>query len=328
MQENHTFDNYFGTFPGANGTAGKSLCLPTTLGSPNCVPPTHSATLTPADMNHNYKSSHADYDGGKMDGFVYSEGSDGTMAYFDQGDIPRYWKAAQQYVLCDGYFTSVMSESAPNHLFLVAGQAGGIINDTVPKTLNFPPVFQGLDQAGVSWKAYGDTSWFQSFAYVQKTPSAKSKFGTAAQFAADVKSGSLAQVSWVIGGPGGDEHPPGNIQLGMNGVADGIVNAVGTSKYWGGAAIFITWDDYGGFYDHVAPPQVDQYGYGFRVPCLVVSPFSKTGFVDSTTNDHTSILKFIESRFGLASLSTRDAAANDMAEAFDFASPARAFQPI
>ncbi|MGI0084482.1 MAG: alkaline phosphatase family protein, partial [Nitrososphaerales archaeon] len=144
----------------------------------------------------------------------------------------------------------------------------------------------------------------------------------------DLNNGKLNQVSWIIGAPGGTEHPPQNIQAGENSVADDIVNGVGSSPFWKSAAIFVTWDDYGGFYDHLAPPRVDQFGYGFRVPCLVISPYAKQGFIDSTLNDHTSILKFIENRFGLSPLSTRDAAASGLEEAFDFAKPARAFVKI
>ena len=92
--------------------------------------------------------------------------------------------------------------------------------------------------------------------------------------------------------------------------------------------MFVTWDDYGGFYDHVAPPQIDQFGYGFRIPCLVISPYSKPGFIDSTVNDHTSIMKFVEDNFALSPLSTRDANANNLMEAFDFSKPARNFVPI
>ena len=157
LQENHTFDNYFGYYPGADGTAGASICLPVAPGSSNCVAPFHSKSLTPVDMNHNWAAAHSDYDKGKMDGFIYSEGSDQTMCYFDKTDLPRYWKAASSYVLCDRYFTSVMSESAPNHLFLVAGTAGGLQDDRVPSTLSFPPVFEQLDSRGVSWKVYGFT---------------------------------------------------------------------------------------------------------------------------------------------------------------------------
>src|SRR4029077_7271233 len=124
------------------------------------------------------------------------------------------------------------------------------------------------------------------------------------------------------------EHPPKNIQTGEAAVADGIVNLLGKSQYWGALAVFATYDDYRGFLRHRAPPQVDQFGYGFRVPCLVISPFAKAGFIDSVVNDHTSILRFIELRYGFSLLPTRDAAANGMLEAFDFTKPARVFQPI
>ncbi|MDG7022762.1 MAG: alkaline phosphatase family protein [Nitrososphaerota archaeon] len=329
FQENHTFDNYFGTYPGADGLP-PGVCLPRAKGpSAPCVSPFHSPTLSPVDMTHSWSSAHEDYDSGRMDGFVYSEGNKATMCYFDGSDIRRYWNAAQRYVLCQAYFSSVMSESAPNHLYLVAGTAGGLKSDSVPRTLAFPPVFQRLDAAGVSWSVYTDhPSWYESFAYVQGSQAAISRFKPAAAFASDLEAGSLSDVTWVIGAPGGDEHPPADVQNGESSVADGIVNAVGASPYWPSAAIFVTWDCFGGFYDHVPPPQVDEYGYGFRVPCLVISPFAKQGYLDGVTNDHTSILKFIETRFGLQPLSTRDAAANSMAEAFDFTQPARAFFPV
>ena len=135
-------------------------------------------------------------------------------------------------------------------------------------------------------------------------------------------------MSCIIGAPGGDEHPPKNIQGGENSVASDIVNKVGQSQFWDSSVIFVTWDDYGGFYDHLAPPQVDEYGYGFRVPALIISPYARQGYIDSVVNDHTSILKFLENRFGLSSLSTRDAAANDLSEAFDFTQSARKFATI
>jgi phospholipase C len=330
FQENHTFDNYFGTFPGADGIPTTGICLPQKKGSSTpCVAPYHSQTLSPIDMNHTWASAHQDYDGGKMDGFVYSEGNKATMCYFEQEDLQRYWVAAQQYVLCEKYFSSVMSESLPNHLSLVAGTCGGIIDDTVPTTIAFPPIFQQLDQKGISWKVYSSTStWLQNFTYVQNSTTAKANFVSAAEFAVDVKNGTLSDVSWMIGAPGGDEHPSADIQTGQNSVADDVVNNLGGSDYWDSVAMFVTWDCFGGFYDHVVPPQVDQYGYGFRVPCLVISPYAKEGFLDGATNDHTSILKFVEDRYGLSPLSTRDAAANNMSEAFDFTQTPRAFKAI
>ncbi len=327
LQENHTFDNYFGTYPGGDGTLGKDLCLPEASGSARCVRPFLDPSLTPVDLTHNWKTAHLDFDGGKMDGFVYAEGSPETMGYFDRTAIPRYWAAADHYVLCDRYFTSVMSESAPNHLFLVAGTAGGLEDDTVPASLDFPPVFQSLDQRGIDWKVYGFRQWYERFAYVRNSVDLPSHFAPATDFLDDVKSHTLPSVSWIVGAPGGSEHPPQNLQAGQNSVAD-LVDGLGQSSYWGSLALFVTWDDYGGFYDHVPPPQVDGYGYGFRVPTLVVSPFAGAGVVDHSVHDHTSILKFVETRFGLPALSARDAAADDFASAFDFARPPRPFVPI
>ena len=328
LQENHTFDNYFGAYPNAEGTAGKSICLPESQGTSKCIAPFHDSNLTPVDMNHNWRSAHEDYDAGRMDGFVYSEGNTETMGYYDGSDIPHYWNAARNYVLCDHYFTSVMSESAPNHLFLVAGTAGGLKDDNVPVSLKFPPIFQELDQRGISWKVYGFTKWYESFQYVQENPNARKNFETGSSFAQDLGSKNLSQVSWIIGAPGGDEHPPANVTTGSDSVANDIVNAVGASPYWGSSVVFVTWDDFGGFYDHVPPPQVDQFGYGFRVPCLIISPFSKAGFIDGTVSDHTSILRFVEDLFGVSPLSTRDKAANNLSGAFDFAQTPRKFIKI
>lgn len=328
LQENHTFDNYFGTYPGADGTAGKTICLPNLPGNPNCVSPTRAPAATPVSLSHDWSTAHAAYDGGKMDAFVTAEGNAGTMEYFDRTDLPRYWAAADRYTLCDRYFTSAMTESLPNHLFLVAGTCGGIEDDNVPASLPFPSIFERLDAVGVSWKVYGFTTWFRNFAYVQKTPTAQKRFASGNAFATDLKAGSLPTVSWIIGAPGGSEHPPADVRIGQNSVADDIINPLGSSPYWGDLAVFVTWDDYGGFFDHVPPPQVDAFGYGFRVPCLVVSPYARPGFVDSTVRDHSSILRFVEDRFGVAPLSTRDAAADGFAGAFDFAHPGRTFTPI
>lgn len=328
LQENHTFDNYFGSFPGAEGSSGKSICIPKSKGSSNCASPYQDSNLTPKDMNHNWNAAHECFDGGAMDGFVYIEGNAETMGYYAESEIPHYWNAAANYVLCDHYFTSVMSESAPNHLFLVAGTAGGLLDDKVPSSIQFPPIFQQLDQRKISWKVYGFTSWYESFAYVKGNPSLSSNFGSATSFVSDLENGELPNVSWIIGAPGGDEHPPKNIQSGENSVASDIVNNVGQSQFWDSSVIFVTWDDYGGFYDHLAPPQVDEYGYGFRVPALIISPYARKGYIDKVVNDHTSILKFLESKYGLSSLSTRDAAANDLSEAFDFTQSARKFATI
>jgi phospholipase C len=280
------------------------------------------------EMSHNWSTAHQDFNSGRMNAFVYSEGNRETMGYYDRSLLPHYWKAADEYVLCDRYFSSVMSESAPNHLHLVAGTAGGLTDNNVPPTLNFPPIFEQLDQTGVSWKVYGFTKWYERFGYVQSRPALRKNFASASEFRVDLNSGSLADVTLILGAPGGSEHPPADPSVGQNSVANDVLNPMGGSRYWGGAAIFVTWDDYGGFFDHVPPPQVDSFGYGFRVPCLIASPFARRGFLDHATNDHTSILRFVENRFGLHALAARDAASNDLIEAFDFSQTPRAYVPV
>lgn len=328
LQENHTFDQYFGTYPGVEGIVGKPLRLPTTPGGPPSVVPFHDTNLTPVDLNHDWTSAHADFDGARMDGFVYSEGNVETLGYYTRAELPRYWAAADEYALCDHFFTSVMSESAPNHLFLVAGTAGGLRNDAVPATLRMPSIFEALDRVGATWKVYGFTKWYGQFDYLQSNAAARQNLRSAKQFATDLTDGALADVTWIVGAPGGDEHPPASIAQGQNAVADGVINAIGRGPAWSSSAVFVTWDDFGGFYDHLAPPQVDSEGYGFRVPCLVVSPFARRGVIDPTIYDHTSLLRFVEDRFGLPPLATRDAAATPITAAFDFAQSARPFAPI
>ncbi|HZV02649.1 MAG TPA: alkaline phosphatase family protein, partial [Planctomycetota bacterium] len=137
--------------------------------------------------------------------------------------------------------------------------------------------------------------------------------------------GKAGNVTWIRPSALVSEHP------GLSNVPDGVawtkavVNAIGQSQYWDHCAIFITFDDYGGWYDHVAPPQVDQFGLGFRVPCIVVSPYAKKAAIDHTQLEHVSMLKFAEKCFNIAPMTARDAAANDMTDAFDFTQPARPF---
>src|SRR5581483_6403688 len=137
--------------------------------------------------------------------------------------------------------------------------------------------------------------------------------------------GQVGHVTWIKPSPFNCEHP------GISSVKTGtewtrkIVNQIGASQYWGRCAILITWDDFGGFYDHVAPPQVDNLGLGFRVPCIVVSPYAKKGAVCHTQYEHSSMMKFAETVFGLPAMSSRDAASGDMTDCFDFTQTPRDF---
>ena len=204
-------------------------------------------------------------------------------------------------------------------------------SDVNDSTFYFSSAVNELAAANVSWRYYAGehqslNNWnpLPAFASVRSDPSLLNNIVETGQFITDVEHGNLPSVAWVM--PASDavsEEPPGNITLGEQAVVSEI-NAIMASSYWSSTAIFVTWDDWGGFYDHVTPPQVDGLGYGFRVPCLVISPYAKQGFVDGAQGDFTSILKFIETVFSVPSLATRDASASDMMEAFDFPQAPRA----
>jgi len=186
-------------------------------------------------------------------------------------------------------------------------------------------------QSNVTWKYYtGLNPQRQSFRNVlpgfpqiANNPALLSRIEAIGKFYEDLHSEKLPQVCWIVPGFKDSEHPPANIQTGMAYVTR-VVNAIMKSHYWKDCAIIITWDDYGGFYDHVPPPHIDQYGYGLRVPALVISPYSRAGVVVHTQYDFTSPLKLIETKFGLPSLTARDGASNTMLECFDFSQPALA----
>ncbi len=323
MQENHTFDNYFGTYPGANGVGGANF-LPLKPNESGIVRPfaLNSAVL-PHDICHSTKCAIASYDNGRMDGFVYSAGSDLTMGYFDHHQLAYYWDYASQFVLMDNYYSSFWGASLPNHIFLMEGQSEGVSANAARLILNASNVVDELEANHVSWNYYAQQSFsgwnpVSAFSSVINHPALQKHVLETTTFSSDVKSGNLANVTWIMPKDGSvSEHPPQNVTTGEHWTVS-IINSIMQSKFWNSTAIFLTWDDYGGWYDHVPPPQVDKYGYGFRVPCLIISPFARHGYIDHTQADHTSLLKFIETLFALKPLSTRDAQAANLYEAFDF----------
>ena len=342
VEENHTFDNYFGTYPGANGLNG-STPLPAAVSGQALVKPFYLNTTTvPGGLCNSWDCAHTAYDNGKMDGFVTAQASNLTMGYFDYYQIPYYWDYASQFVLLDNFYSSVMGPSLPNHLYLVAGQSGGLTSDASGGALSFNStevhnntfyfnsIVDELDANQVSWRYYaGGSSYLNNwnpmpaFASFQSNNSRMSNVVETTQFASDVANNRLPSVAWVM--PETDqasEHPPANVSLGEHDVVT-TINTIMKSQYWNSSAIFLTFDDWGGWYDHVPPPQVDGLGYGFRVPCLVISPFARQGVVDHTQGDFTSITKFIESVFSLPPLTTRDASASNLMEAFDFSQSPR-----
>jgi phospholipase C len=357
MQENHSFDNYFGSYPGVDGVPA-GLCMPK---DPNnlaggCVRPHHIGNEPIADLGHNAKVYNAELNGGKMNGFVSAFGSQGiqnpneAMGYYDDRDIPWYWNVADNYVLFDRNFTSAHGGSISNHMFWVTGQAGIAANATevLPKGgFNVPTIFDHLQKAGVSWKFYvqnydptitfrnrakGDRGaqvvWVPLLAYARylDDPELFKHIVPMEQYYDDLAHGALPAVSYMVPS-GASEHPPGSIAAGEAFVRT-LVTSLQRSTAWSSSAFMWSYDDWGGWYDHVRPPSVDAFGYGFRAPMLLVSPYAKTGYVDHHVADFTSQLAFIEKNWGVPALSKRDAGAYPLTDAFDFAAAPRSPEVI
>jgi phospholipase C len=356
VKENRTFDNYFGTFPGANGATSGTI-------STGQVIPLRPASDLGHDINHGWDAAWTAIDGGKMDQFDLSgqanvNGDYEAYTQFTQADIPNYFAYAQNFVLADNMFSSMPSSSFPNHLYSVAAQSGGAFytpkggngpiacdalpGETVPvlqpngiisnqfPCFDFTTLADSLEQAGISWKYYAPGyaepgyiwSAFDAINHIRNSPLWTEHVVSDTQFATDALNGNLPAVSWLVTGVG-SEHPNFSVCNGENWTVN-QVNAVMQGPDWDSTAIFVTWDDFGGFYDHVPPPVVDPYGLGPRVPLLIISPYTRPGLISHTQYEFSSVVKFIEKRFGLQPLTNRDAQANDTEGTFDFGSPARA----
>jgi phospholipase C len=342
INENHTFDNFFGTFPGADGTTTGQLSIGQWIPLSPMPDRYQGATLC-----NGWDCSIAAMDSGKMDKFdVISEGAWSAYTQLKERDIPNYWAYANRFALADHYFTSVHGPSLPNHFFAIAAQSGGAIDNggnAGPGTdcggaswgtvtvidehgnrsqhvpcFDFKTMPDGLEGAGISWRYYAESGGFLSvIGHIRKSDLWKKDVMPPAQFLADAKAGHLPAVSWLLPPTGESEHPPESVCEGENWSVN-VLNAVMQGPDWNSTVVFVTWDDFGGFYDHVAPPQLDQFGLGPRVPLLIISPYAKRGYVSHTVYDHTSVLKFIGTRYLLQALTSRDAAASNMLDSFDF----------
>ncbi len=369
MQENRSFDSYFGTFPGADGIPMQNgvptVCIPDPATS-GCVVPYHDPNDRNAGGPHGESNATADIAGGNMNGFIAQQKAglrqscQGTndpncsqsttradvVGYHDAREIPNYWNYAQQFVLQDRMFEPNASWSLPAHLFTVSGWSATCssgdpmsCSDALqsPQRLRTGPQQRGAQPAtpnyawtdltyllhkdGVSWGYYLDQGtqpdceddamtcsarpqkvgvpqiwnplpWFETVKQDGEIGNIKdiSNFYTAA------KSGSLPAISWVIPNGHDSEHPPALVSDGQAYVTS-VINAVMQSPDWYSTAIFLTWDDWGGFYDHVQPPRVDENGYGLRVPGIVISPYARQGVIDHQTLSFDAYMKFIEDDF-------------------------------
>jgi phospholipase C len=307
VKENHGFDNYFGTFPGANG-----MTMP------------HSANPPPRDPDHRHPA-------------WLTRHTTAVRAQFVEQDIPAYFAYARQFTLCDNYLTDVAGPSTPNHLMLIAADSPVIDNPPRYRRGGKGPPFKlpslpaRLDEAKLTWRNYGG----YAFDFIQGLVG-RNQY-TSDQFKQDALAANLPAVSWVYAPHDASEHPPdpqdhgqslvGDVTHGMQWTVD-QVNAIVQGGLWPRTAIFVTWDDWGGWFDHVDPPEAEkwtdgtQFRYGSRVPCLVLGPYAKRGYISHVQHSHVSLVRFCEATFGLKSVNQRSARADGMADCFDFTQPA------
>jgi phospholipase C len=351
MQENRSFDHYYSKLThGGVDVMSMDATNPDADGKP--VKVHHLAEYCVDDVHHSWGAVHEQINGGKMDGFVTTNDPDGAraMGYYDEGDLPFYYALARTFAISDRHFCSLPGPTWPNRMFFFAGTSFGLTVNTVPpdQDENGEPhrnVMAALSQKGVDWKVYAQgvatpIMFASTFAENQQ------RFVKVEDFFADAAAGKLPAFSIVeakFSGDGisADEHAPGMMQIGQKFVAN-VVNSLMKSPNWNKSALFITYDEHGGFYDHVPPPKACKpddrapYKYvdgemvtvdgafdqlGPRVPLLVVSPYAKRGHVSHRVTDHTSILRFVEARFDLPAMSARDANAEPPYDMFDFEHP-------
>ncbi|MGW7238368.1 phosphocholine-specific phospholipase C [Streptomyces sp. NPDC054804] len=399
MQENRSFDHYFGTLRGVRGfgdprpvTQDNKSVWRQSNGTKDILPFHPDADdlglAFIQDLPHGWADTHTAVNNGKYDKWVPAKGST-TMAYLNRDDIPFHYALADAFTICDAYHCSFMGSTDPNRYYLWTGytgndgQGGGPVLGNDEAGYSWTTYPERLEKAGVSWKIYQDVGdgldaaggwgWIQdayrgnygdnSLLYFKQYQNAqpgdplydKARTGTDAtkgegffdRLKADVKTGKLPQISWVVAPEAFTEHPNWPANYGAWYISQVLDALTADPEVWAKTALFITYDENDGFFDHVVPPfppasaaqgksTVDPaldlfkgdashaagaYGLGQRVPMIVVSPWSKGGYVCSETLDHTSVIRFMENRFGVHEPNIspwRRAVSGDLTAAFDF----------
>ncbi|MGH2595866.1 MAG: phospholipase C [Actinomycetota bacterium] len=364
IKENRTFDNLFGTFPGANGVSfgfDHGVRRPLTPGT--------DGSIGSEDIPHCYICSRTAWDHGKMDGFNQSAVSDRwSYTQLQRSQLPNYWHWAKQFVLGDRFFSSAQGPSFPNHLYAIAAQSGGAhdnprrtgafrssntfgcdapkgqtvtVVDSEGKEQQVQPCFEFrtegdlLNGAGINWAYYAADpnqlgyiwSAYSAIGHIRNTRQWRDHVLPVDRVIADIGKDRLPPVTWIAPRYEVSEHPQYNFCLEENWSTQ-VIDAIMRSPMWKSTAIFVTWDDYGGFYDHVAPPQVDAFGFGIRVPLLVISPYALRGKIDHHLGEFSSVLRFIEDNWHLRRLTPRDRAAKNLSYDFDFTQKPRRPDPL
>ena len=319
LQENRSFDHYYGFAPFA-GQFGIPAGYSQPDGAGGSVAPYHFTSLSTPDIGHSWTATHREFHGGAMAGFFTTDGIN-AMGFYTAQDLPFYYSLHDTSTLCVKYFCSLLGPTWPNRFYTAAGTSGGITTNGIwgYGVFDYPIILDLLDAANVSWKVYnigmdsvpfGNTDnvfvFWNRFAKDQRAHRPKQEFFQ------DLKQDTLPNVSWIIPSfaRGWDEHPPADVSVGM-GIVQELVDGLRNSSSFASSAYIHTYDEAGGYFDHVAPPQVDAYGLGIRVPTWIISPFAKPGHLEPTVYEHTSTLKFIEAVFNLPTL----ASANHMFDA-------------
>jgi len=350
VKENRSFDEYFALFPGADGASSG-------ITSTGQVIPLERTPDIVVDMGHDWYSAILAMDGGKNDLYDLIPDGNVNGEYLSysamtEADIPNYYAYAKNFVLADRMFSSLRGPSMPNHLYTIAATSGGVIDiPSAPGSswgcdspsdsrvtlvddlgdiseafpcFDFQTLADRLNTAGISWKYYAppegtqgyNFSTYDAIKHIRNSPQWTEDVVATTQFVTDAASGNLPAVSWLVSGPT-SEHPSNPTCLGENWTVQQL-NAVMQGPDWNSTAVFLTWDDFGGFYDHVPAPVDDLYGLGPRVPLLIISPYAIPGHISHTQYEFSSVLKFIEDRYGLTPLTDRDGDANDTSDSFNF----------
>ena len=328
MMENRSFDHYLGWLPGADGKQA-GLRFTDTHGVSH--PTTHLTDFQGCghpDPDHSWEGGRIEFDGGKCDGWLKGTNDPYSIGYYGAADLPFHGHAAPYWTVCDRYFSAIMAETYPNRFYLHSAQTDRLHNSEGPTISTLPTIWNRLGAAGLTGRYYFSdvpftALWGSRYAAISEP---------IANFFADCAAGKLPAVSYIdprfldeSSGTSGDDHPHADIRVGQS-FLNQIYQAVTTGPQWGRTVFVITYDEWGGFFDHVPPPVArdanpDCRLRGFRVPTMVISPLARRHYVAHGVYDHTSILKMIEWRWNLAPLTIRDTHARNLAEVLNFGKP-------